>query len=478
MSFFNTVFGPPDMKTLRQKEDIKGLIRALGYPRDANIRLEAARMLGDLKEGKAVKPLIQALKDTDPRVIRAAITSLGQIGDEEGLAPLKSIVEIEKKKEKPDTMLIGSLYDSIKRVGGIEYLIESANDPDGNFRFFSLQGLIDIQDPRLFQLFVDQFNEKSWLSRSYAVDGLVNSGDARAIPYLVAGLRQEREIRSKAAYGLLRFGVKDILIQNLQDKAGDKDGEFRLEIVDSLSGSRDMDCITAVLALLKEHNTRVSIRIVRAIRLDDRNRLIDILEEILLDRENSNEVHQAAAEELGKIDDGRAADILFATFEYYPLDSSIEWVTIQSYKRRKDPRLVEALIRFLEDAEVRMVGLNAGRLSALRFQLQGIENQMQGISSQIYSKLPAIKLEEGEYLEDKMERLGMKPSEEVLSLQSTLAPLAVEKFRIEQEISRLRIKKDLVFPRYGAEETALQFLQSLTHQGFTRSKDWRRWKES
>jgi hypothetical protein len=278
---------------------------------------------------------------------------------------------------------------------------------------------------------------------------------------------------------LLGFGEKDVLIQNLQDRSGDKDGEFRLEIAGCLASSRDPECISAILPLLKEHDNQVSTRIALGIQLDDQSRLIDILKEILLDRENSDEVHWIATERLGKIDDRSAADILFSTFEYYPQDSGIHWRTIKSFESRKDPHLIEALIRFLENAEARMADMDKGRISALRSQLQVIDHQLHEISTQISSKLPALKLENGEYIEDKMKKLGIKPDPEVISLRNSMAPLAAEKFKIEQEISRLsRVKSNPVFFSYSAEDTALKLLQSLTHQGFIKSEDWRRWKES
>jgi hypothetical protein len=199
MSFFDTLFGSPDLKALKEKGDIDGLIRALGYLKDSKIRLDAARMLGDFRDGKATKKLIRALEDSDPQVVRAAITSLGLIGDEQALDPLKSIVDKEIKKDEPESILLGLAFHSIKQLGGIEYLIDSYHSTNEYIRFLSLKELSDLKDPRLFQLFANELNGNSWLSSSPAVDGLANLGDTRAIPYLVPALRLQKEVRWKAA---------------------------------------------------------------------------------------------------------------------------------------------------------------------------------------------------------------------------------------------------------------------------------------
>ena len=57
------LFGPPDVKKMHDRKDILGLIKALGYQKDCQIREAAAKALGEIGDARAVEPLIIALKD-------------------------------------------------------------------------------------------------------------------------------------------------------------------------------------------------------------------------------------------------------------------------------------------------------------------------------------------------------------------------------------------------------------------------------
>jgi len=70
----------PNIEKMKIKKNIKGLIKTLNHS-NSKFRMEAAVVLGNLKEKEAVEPLIQALDDEDINVIKAAICSLEKIGD-------------------------------------------------------------------------------------------------------------------------------------------------------------------------------------------------------------------------------------------------------------------------------------------------------------------------------------------------------------------------------------------------------------
>jgi HEAT repeat protein len=73
---------------LKEKRDVKGLIKALGYRRDRTVRKSAATALGEIGDPQAVDSLITALEDEDDYVCRAAAEALGQIGDARAVEPL------------------------------------------------------------------------------------------------------------------------------------------------------------------------------------------------------------------------------------------------------------------------------------------------------------------------------------------------------------------------------------------------------
>ena len=77
-------------KTIKEigEPAIEPLIKALKY-RDAWIRMESASMLGEIKDARAVKPLIQALLEDENKFVREhAARALGDIGDSRAVEPL------------------------------------------------------------------------------------------------------------------------------------------------------------------------------------------------------------------------------------------------------------------------------------------------------------------------------------------------------------------------------------------------------
>jgi len=80
-------FGTPNVETMREKRDVKGLIKALGYKKESDVRINAASVLGEICDPRAVKPLIKALDDADSDVRSNAAEALGRIG-EPAVAPL------------------------------------------------------------------------------------------------------------------------------------------------------------------------------------------------------------------------------------------------------------------------------------------------------------------------------------------------------------------------------------------------------
>jgi HEAT repeat protein len=100
------LFGPPDVRKLKEKGDIKGLTKALSYQKDEAVRRDAARALGqicDIRETKhgwnwyengpppCVEPLMVMCFDENLEVSTAAIWALGRMGDHRALGPLVAI---------------------------------------------------------------------------------------------------------------------------------------------------------------------------------------------------------------------------------------------------------------------------------------------------------------------------------------------------------------------------------------------------
>jgi HEAT repeat protein len=74
-------------------------LRMLSDDNSAN-RWKAAESLGRLKDPRGTDPLIDALFDDDDRVRKEVAWALGEIGDQQALAPLRQLYRIEKQDQR------------------------------------------------------------------------------------------------------------------------------------------------------------------------------------------------------------------------------------------------------------------------------------------------------------------------------------------------------------------------------------------
>lgn len=95
----------PNVEKMRAENDVKGLIKALGYRKESVkddhvlVRCQAAEALGEIDDERAVEPLIKALQDKAWDVSYTVIEALGNIADPRAIEPIKQCV-IETDKER------------------------------------------------------------------------------------------------------------------------------------------------------------------------------------------------------------------------------------------------------------------------------------------------------------------------------------------------------------------------------------------
>jgi HEAT repeat protein len=58
------LFGPPNVEKLKTQRDVMGLVKALSYSKNQEVQRQAAaaESLGKIGDGRAVEPLVAALK--------------------------------------------------------------------------------------------------------------------------------------------------------------------------------------------------------------------------------------------------------------------------------------------------------------------------------------------------------------------------------------------------------------------------------
>lgn len=139
MSMFN-FSRRPNVHELKSQGDVDGLIAALGYPDDHNIRLSAASALAKVGDSRAVNPLITALDD-QRGVKEVAALALGEIGDPRAVEPLVDELANENWEVRSSVAkALGKLGDD----RAIQPLINLLKDRNENVRWHTVRSLEEI----------------------------------------------------------------------------------------------------------------------------------------------------------------------------------------------------------------------------------------------------------------------------------------------------------------------------------------------
>lgn len=77
-------------------DKVDDLVTALRSDESYKVRVQAALVLGKLKDKRALRPLMQALKDENPTVRAVAAQSLGALGDASALPSLRAAAEADE----------------------------------------------------------------------------------------------------------------------------------------------------------------------------------------------------------------------------------------------------------------------------------------------------------------------------------------------------------------------------------------------
>jgi HEAT repeat protein len=139
---------------------------------DWALREDAATLLGEFRDPRAVGPLLEALHDEDRAVRDAATGALRKIGP-----------------------------------AAVPALIAALQDPNGNVQEIAVAVLKDLPDPRAVEPFIGCLASKNWIVRMHAAKGLGALGDARAVPALIPLLTDPvKAVRVDATDALARIG--------------------------------------------------------------------------------------------------------------------------------------------------------------------------------------------------------------------------------------------------------------------------------
>lgn len=214
---------------------------------DPLVREAALRLLGNLKQDRAVPALIKALDDPSAEILQAAIGSLSRL--KAGAAGPRLLQLIEKRdlreRDETNSAIIRAL-GAIAHKPAAEFLRKGAQKSDTHVETKQsiLLFLGDIRDEpsRDFLTKLAQDPEQPVLSRAYSVNSLGrigNKSDATPLRQLIGKIRAMRNSAEQAKLSGLRFQLISALI-----RLGDRTVEDEL-----LAAARDDDPLVRARAV-------------------------------------------------------------------------------------------------------------------------------------------------------------------------------------------------------------------------------------
>ncbi len=225
---------PPDVEGMKARRDEQGLINALNYRNDAQVRRLAALYLRELKSALAVPTLCVVLRDSDAQVRGAVAHALSLVGDGRAIVPLANALpdpapEVRVNVAKALNMVCAHLKPSDVRPPAPPSLFAALKDPSSDVRSAVASAIAYLRDPRAADALVPLLADANDEVRHAATSALGSVGSGKAVEPLLAMLRDPApRVRSAAAESLgsagartqdpqLRTRVLETLVATLQD---------------------------------------------------------------------------------------------------------------------------------------------------------------------------------------------------------------------------------------------------------------------
>jgi len=301
------------------RRSLKSLISLL-KDEDSDVRVFAANILGDIKQGDSVNALIDSLNDSDINVRVASAEALGKIGDEMAVSSLANRLDdaswaamacIEALGEIGGDKALSVLHKCLEKeeYHGITFAaIENAGDMhcirrltpyvdrEGEMRELALKAIVNIADREgtrplpsyftsLIPLLIDLQHSARPEFKKVAFIALCWSEDIRGLQYFIDAINSD-DLQEYAIKGLMSLGKKAVpgIIDSFKKTSGNR---AILAKVLSMLGENH-----ALLKFADDDDPEVRTEVALAIGALKTSQAKDIL--LILEQDEAEEVREAA----------------------------------------------------------------------------------------------------------------------------------------------------------------------------------------
>ena len=198
---------------------VEPLIKALEDPND-NLSLSAANALKFIGDPRAVTPLIKLMEDPNRISREEYALTLGYIGDKTSIEPLI------KALDDQDDNFANAVASSLVNMGqaSVEPLITAIKNSKENPYYHGI--LMGIGVPA-FDSITELLNHQDWEIRNQALLDIVQIDPNKSFWYLITALNDDNETIRKNAAGILGAAADTRAINPLMDTLKDPDVEVR-----------------------------------------------------------------------------------------------------------------------------------------------------------------------------------------------------------------------------------------------------------
>lgn len=255
---------------IKNRKAIKPLIKTLRKDEKSWIRERAAEALAKIGDKKTVKPLIQALKDEDRGVRGKAAEALGNIGNPTAVEPLIKALEEDRDDSGHVQACIAKALGKIRDPRAVDPLIKQLNEHNTlwwKIKWAEIQEWSKTKRTREKIALPMRQHLETGIRRGVqirAIQALGEIRDPKAIEPLIKKLGDPlHEIWQATVEALIKMGEPAVepLIQALKDEKWD----VRAGAARSLGGIGDNKAVEPLIQALKDRNLTVRIHATEAL---------------------------------------------------------------------------------------------------------------------------------------------------------------------------------------------------------------------
>ncbi len=292
-------------RVLGDRKDPRAVDALVAALEDENwrVRFKAASSLWETnKDSRAIELLITALKDPDSRVRSTAAKSLGEI--------IESLITALKDPDSRVRSTAAKSLDAIKEHGTVEYLIAALKDPDFQVRAYAVWALGRIKSHRAIAPLRSAFRDGDSYVQWAAARALGAIDQPQAVEALIDGLRDVDPSKRSTAAEAFNKTKDPRAVETLITVLNDEVWWVRRSAAKALGKIGDHKAVEPLYATLKDGNEQVRMEAARALgQMNEIELLINALQH------GEDTERECAAKALGSIKADRAIDHLIAALE-------------------------------------------------------------------------------------------------------------------------------------------------------------------